>query len=291
MDGILIRAEGEQSQMTSVNDSRNNETPIIRTGASKGASQGVDYLGTDGTKQMSQYFPEHFITPMNYDTVPHTPIHVSPNKTNHKTNMIPQNMKHVAVNDISKNTLAPMMDRSSRTRMPLIGHESTQYFSNIIHASPQRGKNIPPTTNATAPNQGGTQFHFLRKEQVYKLALDGQEIILKGDYGEKGDRGERGERGEKGEKGDRGERGERGEQGEKGERGERGMRGFPGGPTGPPGPAWDGNMSDKEVVVGSLTADQIMLEGQNVADLIVDLVERVQYLESLLEEKNIDLKK
>lgn len=120
---------------------------------------------------------------------------------------------------------------------PTIGAQTTQQqqFSHIIKTRSERGEKVDMTQFAPPPSDS-VQFKYLNKEQVYKLALDEKELIIKGDQGTKGDRGEAGPPGERGPRGLKGDIGPTGPQGPQGEKGERGLRGDPGGPTGPIGP-------------------------------------------------------
>lgn len=121
---------------------------------------------------------------------------------------------------------------------PTIGRQTAQQhlFNNIIKTrSDKAGKN---DSNPYAPpsKDGGVQFQYLNKEQIYKLSVDDQELIIKGDQGPRGEKGDPGPRGERGPRGVPGDVGPPGPPGPKGDRGERGLRGDPGGPTGPIGP-------------------------------------------------------
>lgn len=133
------------------------------------------------------------------------------------------------------------MSQQSFTRpmnkMPVIGSRSghnPEFFSNIIRTSTQKGEKM--NMAVFAPEPARPTFHFLNKEQIYKLYLDDKEIIIKGDYGPQGETGPPGLQGEKGDSGIQGKIGPTGSTGSQGVQGDRGERGFPGGPTGPIGP-------------------------------------------------------
>lgn len=122
------------------------------------------------------------------------------------------------------------------TIFPVIGAQTAQQqnFSHIIRTRSERGEKVD--MSQYKPQSDAVQFKYLNKEQVYKIAVDEKELIIKGDEGQKGDRGEIGPPGERGPRGLKGEPGPTGPQGIQGEKGDKGLRGDPGGPTGPPGP-------------------------------------------------------
>lgn len=336
MSATLIKTGGErasvlntkQNQREHLNTFRvqykqNNEVvpPTIRT-----TTESVD-VNYGGAQKLFQFSPEHMIDPMNYETY-HQPIRVSTRKKEEKPkddfSKIVKNYseKYTDTNDVSKPKIPT--DRSYKadtcTKMPLIGVGSAQqdFFSNIIHTNTQKGEKIG--ADVFAPDPVGVRFHFLNKEQIYKLVVDDREIIIKGDYGPQGETGPRGLCGEKGDPGPQGPQGPTGVLGPRGYKGDRGERGFPGGPTGPQGqmglrgergppgiplrgprgdpgemghtgPAGknfvfvlDGGVieKDKEIEVSSLRVDDIILQNKNLLEIINDLQTRIQNLEGFI---------
>lgn len=328
----LIRTGGEKIEITSKQNyvpfhnfqvrppsKPTNAPPVIRTGSFRGENVNVSYFGSDGSKKVFHFFPEHLITVMDSElTIP--PIRVSHKKNDGKprlTNIIRNSEKHVDVNDSSKNIIIPSSERPNNklARMPLIGAGYGQDFSNIIQTSSRKGERID--MNVFAPDQVGVRFQYLNKEQIYKLVVDDKEIIIKGDCGPQGDTGPQGIRGERGVRGFQGFQGPIGPDGPQGEKGERGERGFPGGPTGPMGPVGmrgergppgiplrgpkgdpgemghtgpegknfvfvaDGSIVDKdrEVNVSSLRTNTLILQDKNISSLLNDLQHYIQGLE------------
>lgn len=294
----------------------NDLFPTIKTGVSRFEKMNVNYSGPDGTRNhFFELFPEYMLTSDIEKKYP--PIKVSPSKKENDFLIRNYNEKYVDINDVSKYQIVSAYERTSKvdSKMPLIGAESTQqeFFSNIIQTCTQKGEKID--MSVFAPNYDRVKFHFLTKEQVLKLMMENQEIIIKGDYGPKGETGPIGLRGEKGDQGLRGFCGPTGPTGMDGQRGDRGPRGYPGGPTGPMGPigfrgergppgvSIRGPRGDRgatgpagqnyifvsnadkmnEMEISLLKVDTLILQGNNILKVIYDLQTKIQELETRLE--------
>lgn len=121
---------------------------------------------------------------------------------------------------------------------PTIGRQTAQQhlFNNIIKTRSNKAEKNDSSSPYASSKDGGVKFQYLNKEQIYKLSVDDQELLIKGDQGPRGEKGDPGPMGERGPRGVPGDTGPAGPPGPRGERGERGLRGDPGGPTGPMGP-------------------------------------------------------
>lgn len=252
-----------------------------------------------GTKHFFELYPEYVLTPKFIEKT-HPPIQTAPFPKKDES-LFSRNYyeKYVNDNDVSKHKLDT--DRSYKTmesKMPVIGAESTQqeFFSNIIQTRTQKGENID--MNVFAPNPDRLQFHFLGKEQLLKLMLENQEIIIKGDYGPTGDTGAIGLQGDTGPIGLQGLCGSTGPEGQQGKKGDRGERGFPGGPTGPMGPiGFRGERGppgkdlildkESEIEVSLIKTETLLVQDNNLLQLFRDLQEKIQNLETRLEKLEI----
>lgn len=192
---------------------------------------------------------------------------------------------------------------------PTIGLQTAQQqnFSHIIKTQSKRGEKVD-LTQFTSPNQKPeykTDFKALGQDQLYRLAMEDKELIIKGAKGDPGESGQQGEQGEPGPPGPQGPPGPPGPEGKEGPpgppgppgerggppgpigpRGVKGDRGPPGipirgpkgdqgdtGPTGPPGTVVfvsNGetlDIEEKVVVRGDLYANRIFLSGQEEEDV------------------------
>lgn len=251
---VLIKTGGEKADILKTKSSsyqpknfqvfQSKNPPVIRTSSTRGENVNVSYFGSDGSKQVFHFFPEHFLDPNPIETGSYPSIRVVSKKKDDKprfSNIIRSSERHIDVSHSSKHEIitpsSSLSDRSKKsTKIPLIGSGSTQQelFSSIIQTSTQKGERID--MNVFAPDQVGVRFQYLNKEQIYKLVVDDKEIIIKGDCGPQGEPGPQGPRGERGMRGFQGFQGPTGPDGPQGVKGDKGDRGFPGGPTGPEGP-------------------------------------------------------